>query len=400
MELLIDESPAKSPSTLLDKVDVRNVHPRENPYFAGHALVEAKFLRAWHSGFFNPACIISGSNGIGKATFAYRIARYVLGGGDSRDSLDMDFSTDCARQIAKKSHANMTVLEPGLPKLPGERGQGINTGISIQWIRKTISEMHQTSAQPGWRVCIIDKMDDIKESSLGVVLKILEEPPPQSLFLLICASPAQLPPTIRSRCQEYHLLPIGVAEVQAFLIQHQICGSGEDANMLAQLSAGNIGRALLCAQVKAFDTYDDFMAILQASLTADKDNLGEDIFALAEKIAHRDKSEKNESLQNIGHSFGVFIDICSDYLAKAIVAFAGGDTPPAVRSGDSDIIANLRQSPQPLDSWLELKSIINEAAMKAYPPLRLDKQQTVLEILWRLRYACGGEWSEAIRKFG
>ena len=375
------------------QVNIAQAHPRENPYLIGHEAAEAHFLKAWHSDFFHPIQLISGTSGVGKASFAYRIARYVLSGGTVTDSLETDFNSAICRQITGNAHPNLMALEPGLQKVGGK---GTETSITRDWLRKLMEHAHKSAAQSGWRVYIIDKVEDISRGSVNSILKILEEPPQRCLFLLISDFPYNLPAPVRSRCQTIHLNPIATEKLHEFLQRSEIEPDPLAMESLAQLSNGCIGQALVWWRCGALSIYDDFIRCLNASF---EENPPDDLYALAAQISSQDSKEQKSSEQNLGYSFQIFCTIVGDFLSKAIFAFASGTVPPVIRPHiDEGVIEKLMRSNPDTENWLNLRTLLQQTAKRALPPLRLEKQQTVLEILWRLRYACQANWQAALRK--
>src|SRR5947209_14458743 len=191
------------------------VHPRETSILAGHREAEAALLDAYRSGRIPHAWLIGGPQGIGKATLAYRMARFVLAHRNPlapsvqrATTLDVDASDPVARQVAADSHGGLLVLERGL----NDRGV-LRTVITVDETRETISFFGSTAAVEGWRVCIVDTVDELNPNAANALLKILEEPPQQSLFLLVSHAPARVLPTIQSRCRKLPLRALSTEDV-------------------------------------------------------------------------------------------------------------------------------------------------------------------------------------------
>ncbi len=172
-------------------------------------------LNAYRSGRIPHAWLIGGAQGIGKATLAYRMARFVLSHRDPlapsvqrAETLAVDPSDPVARQITAGAHGGLLVLERGL----NDRGV-LRTVITVDETRETISFFGSTAAVDGWRVCIVDTVDELNPNAANALLKILEEPPQRSLFLLVSHAPARVLPTILSRCRKLPLRPLATADV-------------------------------------------------------------------------------------------------------------------------------------------------------------------------------------------
>jgi len=190
-------------------------HPRETPDLFGHREAETALLTAYRSGRIPHAWLIGGALGIGKATLAYRMARFVLTHRDPlapsvqrAETLAVDPDHHVARQITAGAHGGLLVLERSL----NDRGV-MRTVITVDETRETISFFGSTAAVDGWRVCIVDTVDELNPNAANALLKILEEPPQRSLFLLVSHSPARALPTILSRCRKLPLRPLATDDV-------------------------------------------------------------------------------------------------------------------------------------------------------------------------------------------
>ncbi len=177
-------------------------HPRESSTLIGHESVEADLLNAWKANRLPHALLLGGAQGIGKATLAYRLARFVLAGGRS-DARDLSIPQDhpVSRQVASLSHPDLLVLR----RVKGEDQKNISQVIRVADTRRIASFFGSTSAYGGWRVCIVDAIEEMNAESANAILKMLEEPPARSLFILVSHTPGRLLPTIRSRCRHVTL---------------------------------------------------------------------------------------------------------------------------------------------------------------------------------------------------
>src|SRR5438477_6169546 len=222
-------------------------HPRETPNLFGHREAETALLTAYRSGRIPHAWLIGGAQGIGKATLAYRMARFVLTHRDPQaapvqraETLAVAASESVARQVAAAAHGGLLVLERGL----NDRGV-LRTVITVDETRETISFFGSTAAVDGWRVCIVDTVDELNPNAANALLKILEEPPQRSLFLLVSHSPARALPTILSRCRKLALRPLATEDV----IRAAARATGRESDdpalvEAADASDGSVARAL------------------------------------------------------------------------------------------------------------------------------------------------------------
>jgi DNA polymerase III subunit delta' len=185
-------------------------HPRAQTKFFGHADAEAEILGAWNGGRMPHALLLGGPEGIGKATLSYRIARFLLSKPKlGAKSLAIPADHPASRQVAALSHPDLVVLR----RIASEEDKKPPSEISVNEVRRAISFFGSTAAMGGWRVAIVDSVDELNANGTNALLKVLEEPPPHSLFLLISHMPGRLIATIRSRCQKLSLRPLAESDV-------------------------------------------------------------------------------------------------------------------------------------------------------------------------------------------
>jgi DNA polymerase-3 subunit delta' len=222
-------------------------HPRETTELFGHREAETALLAAYRSGRIPHAWLIGGPQGIGKATLAYRMARFVLAHANPMspsaqgvETLALDPDHPVARQVTAGAHGGLLVLERGL----NDRGV-MRTVITVDETRETISFFGSTAAVDGWRICIVDTVDELNPNAANALLKILEEPPQKSLFLLVSHSPARALPTILSRCRKLPLRPLATDDVLRAASSAAGIAPGDPALAeAADASEGSVSRAL------------------------------------------------------------------------------------------------------------------------------------------------------------
>ena len=222
--------------------------PRETGALYGHAQAEQALLSAYKSGRVPHAWLIAGEPGIGKATLAYRFARFVLAHPDPQaadvqkaTSLAIDPEHPAARRIAVQAEGDLLTLE----RVINEQTSKLYTVIRVEDVRRTVSFFGSTAGSGGWRVAIVDAVDDLQREGANALLKVLEEPPTRTLLLLVSNAPGRELPTIRSRCRRLLLRPLAQDEVVRALAE----AAGRDANdadvkEAAAASGGSVGRAV------------------------------------------------------------------------------------------------------------------------------------------------------------
>jgi DNA polymerase-3 subunit delta' len=223
------------------------VHPRETTALFGHHDAEAALLNAYRSGRIPHAWLIGGAAGIGKATLAYRMARFVLAHRDPSkpdvqraENLGIDPADPVARHVAAGAHGGLLTLE----RTVNDKGV-LRTVITVDETRETIGFFGSTAAVDGWRVCIVDTVDELNPNAANALLKVLEEPPQQSLFLLVSHAPARVLPTILSRCRKLLLRPLATSDVTAAAAAAANIAADDPALAeAAEAAEGSVGRAL------------------------------------------------------------------------------------------------------------------------------------------------------------
>jgi len=192
------------------------LHPRETTLLVGHAEAERTLLDAYRSGRIPHAWLIGGPRGIGKATLAYRLARFVLANADpaasevrNAQSLALGPDHPVTRRVAAEAQGDLLVLERIINPQTGK----LFTVIRVDEVRRTVSFFGSTAGEGGWRIAIVDSVDELNDAGANSLLKILEEPPPRTLLLLISHSAGRVLPTIRSRCRVLMLRPLSPEEV-------------------------------------------------------------------------------------------------------------------------------------------------------------------------------------------
>lgn len=261
--------------------------PRENPDLLGHEAAEKTLIESAASGRMPHAWLICGPQGIGKATLAYRFARYLLAGagkedlfGGAGEGLYLAPDHPVFRRIAAGGHADFLSVELGRDAKSGK----LKSEIAVADVRQVSDFLHLTPAEGGYRVVVVDSIDAMNRYGANALLKILEEPPANSVLLLVCHAPGRLLATIRSRCRKLLLRPLPESQVEDLLARYLPDMEAEERAGLARLSEGSPGRALALAAEGGLALYADMMAALAAadprrlSRFADKFARGEEGF--------------------------------------------------------------------------------------------------------------------------
>lgn len=262
-------------------------HPRDTLQLFGHGEQEAAFIEALKSRMHH-AWLLGGPQGIGKATFAWRVARFMLSQADPlaaarNGSLDIAPDNHGNRKISAGAHADLAVLR----RLVKPDGKGVTANIPVESVRRTLDMFGTTAAAGGWRVCIVDSTEDLERASANALLKVLEEPPPKCLFLIVSHAPGRLLPTIRSRCRLLNFRPLEESNVVTAATQ-ALTAAGQsppDADMrrAARLAQGSVRKALTLIDPETLALVDAVRARLDSLPHIDLDAL----LALGEGVAGR-----------------------------------------------------------------------------------------------------------------
>lgn len=285
---------------------VAPLHPRETAVFFGHRQAEQALLDAYRTGRIAHAWLLGGPAGIGKATLAYRMARFVLAHPDAAApavraarSLELPRSHPVVRQVAGQAHPDLLVLE----RTENDKGV-LRSEIVVEQTDRTVSFFGSTAGAGGWRVCIVDSADELNLHSTNKLLKTLEEPPARALFLVVSHAPGRLLATIRSRCCRLDLRRLAEGDIAAAAAA-AIGADPQDARIRVAAAAadGSVGHALTLLGGRALALRQQVRALLDALPATDARAL----HALGEALGGSD-----------GASLTAFCDVVRDWLSARL----------------------------------------------------------------------------------
>ncbi|SFC01663.1 DNA polymerase III subunit delta' [Tropicimonas isoalkanivorans] len=253
-------------------------HPRETLALVGQQHAEAAFLDAYTSGRLHHAWLITGPRGVGKATLAWRLARFLLtapepGGEDSLfgapsppDTLDIDPEHPVNRRVQALSEPRLFLLR----RPWDDKAKRLKQEITVDEARKLKGFFAMSSTDGGRRVVIVDSADEMNPSAANAVLKLLEEPPARTVLLLVSHQPSRLLPTIRSRCRTLRCDPLTPADME-----HALAAAGatlpEDMSPLTALAVGSVGVAYRLISEDGLALYANLVALFQSAPGIDRD---------------------------------------------------------------------------------------------------------------------------------
>jgi DNA polymerase-3 subunit delta' len=241
--------------------------PEERADWFGDKVAERALLDAYRGGRIHHAWLIGGPKGVGKATLAYRFARFVLANPDPRvpevaraSDLAVPADHPVFRKVAARGHPNLLILER---PWDFER-RTFRTQLLVDEIRKTVAFFGTTGGEEGWRIAIVDPADDMNDNAANALLKALEEPPQRALFLLTSHAPGQLLPTIRSRTRRLNLAALPTQAIVRALQESPADADADpaDVRLAAALSDGSLRRAIVLLEGEGLALYRSFVKLV------------------------------------------------------------------------------------------------------------------------------------------
>lgn len=327
-------------------------HPRETGVLHGQAAAEAQFLDASAQGRLHHAWLLTGPRGVGKATLAWRIARFLIAEpppaesglfGDAppvRTSLDLAADHPVARRVAALAEPRLFLLRRPVDERTGRLKQD----ITVDEVRRLKSYFQLSAADGGRRVAIVDSADDLNPSAANALLKLLEEPPKDVTLLLVSHQPRALLPTIRSRCRELRLAPLSEADFAAALGAIGIAPS--DAARLYTLSGGSVGEAARLAAHGALAAYADLVALVAGAPRMDRPR--------ASAFAARGGGRGAEAEAATDALFGL-VELLIGRLARAGTTGSGAEE---AAPGEAAALARLSPDPVAGRDWADLGQVV------------------------------------------
>jgi len=232
-------------------------HPMDNDCLVGHGDTLQIFLDAWNNRDehpIHPVWMLCGPRGIGKATLAYKIAKMVYGNVGDFFIIDMAHNMDDRGNLKQDAKY-----------------------ISVKTVRTMIEKMQMSSMSGNWRVILIDSVDELSVAAENAVLKLLEEPPAQTLFLLVTHQLSNVLPTVRSRARVEKMRPLSLSELRELCVKFM--GEEEVSTEILKLSNGSFGKIAALKASGGDAIYEELLDILK-----NKHSNASDMMAVATKI--------------------------------------------------------------------------------------------------------------------
>ena len=314
-----------------------------------------QFLTAWGSGAMHHAWLLAGPRGVGKARFAHAAAQRVLAeaAGPPIDAPGLDTPEDhpTGRLVAAGSHPDYRFLE----RVENKSGTALARSISVDQVRSLAELFAVTPALSPWRAVVIDSVDDLEASAANALLKMLEEPPANCLFLLVSHVPGRLLPTIRSRCRRLEFQTLDDDAMTSVLASEAPGLGASDRDRILPLARGSVGRALAYAALDLAPLEELALAILRHG---DRDN------------ARRSKLAQSLGAKAAADRYAAFLD-----MAPALIAIEARQLDGSARRRALDAYSRARETSRlaprlsldPAATVFQLGSILASVAPQGPP---------------------------------
>lgn len=355
-------------------------HPRATANLYGQDAAERTLIEAFERGRMHHGWLLAGPEGVGKATLAYRFAKFLLAANEDRDpfggTLAIGSEAPAARQVVAQSHPGLLVLR----RPYDTKAKRFKTEIPVDEARRLRSFLTMTPDEGAWRAVIVDTADELNISAANALLKSLEEPPPQTIFLLVASQAGRLLPTIRSRCRTLELPPLAPEALRKAVTQ-AIAASGEEQTAvtpapndwedLQHLAGGSVRRFLALHAGGGLELHRRIVTLLGQLPAVDWSA----VHVLGDELSGAAADTR----------FELFFDLLMSLLARLIRATATGHAPSAPeRALAAKLVRDAR-----LPAWAEAWEAIH-ADKATSDSLNLDRKSLILGLFSRLSETAAG----------
>ena len=344
-------------------------HPRETQHLFGQDRAAEAFLSAMASGRMHHGWLITGPRGVGKATLAWRIARFMLAGRQAPDQVQadhlyMDPEEPTFRKTAALGEPRLTLI-----RRPYDTDKKkLKTAITVAEVRKLNGFFHLSAADGGWRVAIVDAADEMNTAAANALLKILEEPPEKTLLILISHQPGRLLPTIRSRCRTLACEKLSENDLGRALDSAGFTLPPE-TTAIAEIADGSAGDAIALVQAEGEALYSNIIETLGTIPQMDRGR----VLQLADASAGRGAEA----------TYGLTLKLAALALNRMAKSGATGEARPNAAPNESEIFARLAPNPDAGRKWAELSQVLSSKTAHARA-VNLDPASVILDMFLQI----------------
>lgn len=370
-------------------------HPRDTAEVFGQEAAERRFLEVFNAGRLHHGWLLTGPRGVGKATLAWTIARFLLATPDADagpslfgdapvkpQSLAIDPEHPVARRIAARSEPGLKLIRRGgAGSNEKDRHKNLLDGkfsqeIRVSEIRELTSFLSLSATEGGRRVVIVDAADEMNTAAANALLKMLEEPPARTVLLLVAHQPSRLLPTIRSRCRELRLGSLAPEDLARALTQAGVAPEPGQEAALAALSGGSVGGAVRLINLGGLAMYSELVGLLTDLPKLDRARA----LAVADAAAGRGAQTRLDLL----------IGLIETFLARMARSGALGVRPdPEAAEGEANLFARLAPDAWHARRWAELEEEQGQR-MRHGRAVNLDASALILDTLLKIRERAAG----------
>lgn len=350
-------------------------HPRETHKLIGQSKSEAAFLEAYNSQRLHHAWLVTGPRGVGKATLAWKLARFLLAEpaddgpsmfGDAAAATSIDVSDDhpVAHRLAALSEPRLFLLR----RAWDDKAKKLKSVITVDEARKLRGFFALSAADGGRRVVIVDTADEMNPNAANALLKLLEEPPERTTMFLISHQPSRLLPTIRSRCRELRCHPLSPGDM-GMALANAGAAPANNPTALAALAGGSVGEALRLTNLGGLDSYQEIIQLFGTLPNLDRSRA----LRLAESVVGKGKEAR----------YDLLLGLMDLFLARMARTGASGAPVVEAANGEAALMSRLAPNPYAGRKWAELQQTLGARARHG-KAVNLDPAALILDMVLKI----------------
>lgn len=350
-------------------------HPRETADLIGQSKAEADFLQAYNSQRLHHAWLVTGPRGVGKATLAWKLARFLLAEpADDGASMFGDVANPTSLAVSGEHPVARRLLALSEPRLFllrrawDEKAKKLKTVITVDEARKLRNFFALSAADGGRRVVIVDTADEMNPNAANALLKLLEEPPERTTMFLVSHQPSRLLPTIRSRCRELRCHPLTPGDM-ATALTNAGAPPANNPTALAALAAGSVGEALRLTNLGGLEMYQEIITLFTTLPRLDRVRA----LRLGESVVGKGKEPRYDLLLGL-------IDL---FLARVARTGASGAPVVEAANGEAALLSRLAPSQFAGREWAALQQSLGARARHG-KAVNLDPAALILDMVLKI----------------